>query len=281
MISVLIFLLGCYCYVDVEHSDSSTDINSYGANQYEEEYGKFPAHVLSEKDPKPKDLNRRCTTDNFTYIINLNVHLQKYAAESIEDAAKSKLGMNLKQRDAILSYFGTIANELNADLARLGVQVVIQLKRYKAEDFIDTNSFDTSCEIKDAVTDRLDSSFNQLKDVFQDSIGLQLFVWTCPQVNSSFLTLKINKNEDCGRVIGVLWQGIDPTSTSIKSGVLEAITGIPDLYLDGSLPVDRVFSNVCRYSGKCVGVEPGVIGWKQFDVLKLIHAIPDDTHEHA
>lgn len=263
MINVLIFLFG-YCYGELDYSDSSTALNSYGpGNEYEQEYGKFPAHVLSEKDTKAKDLKSRCTEDNYTYIINLNVHLQNYAAESIEDAAKSKLGMNLKQRDAILSYFGTIANELNADLAKLGVQIVTQLKRYKAEDFIDTNSFDTSCEIKDAVSDRLESSFNQLKEVFQDSVGLHLFIWTCPQVNSSFSTLKILRNQECGRVIGVLWQGIDPTSTSIKSGILEAITGTPDLYLDGSLPVDRVFSNVCKYSGKCLGVEPGVIGWKQ------------------
>lgn len=260
-------------------TDSGLDVGVFGPdNYYEEEYGRFPAHILSEHDTNARDVDR-CTSDGHTYIVNINVHLQEYAAQSIEDAAKSKLGMKLKQRDAVLSYFGTIANELNADLAKVGFQTVMQLKRYKSEDFIDTNGFDTSCEIKDPVTDRIDSSFSQLKDVFQDSIGIHLFVWTCPQLNSSYASVKINKNEDCGRVIGVLWQGIDPTSTSIKSGIMEAITGIPDLYLDGTLPVDTVFSNVCRYSGKCVGAEPGVIGWKHADVIKLIHAIPDGTHE--
>ncbi|EOB13707.1 putative spore wall protein 7 [Nosema bombycis CQ1] len=279
---IYLFLFRCLEGRLADYEEESSDLGDYSLNgQTDEEYGKFPSHVLTEKETGPMD-EIRCTNDDYTYNIKLNVHLQNYAIQAIADAAKPKLGMNLKERDAILSYFGTIANELNADLARLGAQIVIGLKHYKAEDFIDTNSFDTSCEIRDPVMDRLDSTFKQLKDVYQDSMGLRLFVWTCPQLTSSFETMKIMSNLNCGRIMGVLWQGADATRTSIKSTILEAISGVSELYLDGALPVDRVFSNVCRFCSKCVGVEPGVIGWKHPDVVKLIHAIPEeDTHEHG
>ncbi|KAF5140621.1 hypothetical protein G9O61_00g011170 [Vairimorpha ceranae] len=273
----------CYSLIYARREATSTDDfvnhNTSGNDIYEDEYGLFPEYALTKKDSEPLDDTLRCAKTDNTFIIALNVHLQKYAVESIESASKSKLNMILPPKESILSYIGTIVNEINSDLIRYGVQMVTLLQRYKTEDFVVTDSFDSSCEIKDPVSDRLDESHNQLKDVYQDNMGLHLFVWTCPQDNKDFLTIKINENERCGRTIGVLWQGIELTRINIKSSIMEAITGIPNLYLDGKFPAEKVISNICKFVGDCIGSEPGVVGWKNQALVQVIHAIPDNSHE--
>ncbi|WUR02324.1 spore wall protein 7 (SWP7) [Vairimorpha necatrix] len=281
MIKIIIFQLVWNSYIRARYDDTRGDDfiqhNSVGSDIFEDEYGLFPDYALTKKDSEPMDDELRCAKSDQTFIVSLNVHLQKYAVESIESASKSKLNMILPEREAVLSYLGTIVNEMNSDLIRFGVQIVLHITRYKTENFIVTDSFDSSCEIKDPISDRLDESHNQLKDLYQDNMGLHLFVWTCPQDNKDFLTIKINENERCGRTIGALWQGIDLTRINIKSSIIEAITGVPNLYLDGNFPAKEVFSNVCKFVGDCIGAEPGVVGWKNQALVQVIHAIPDNS----
>lgn len=267
---------------DAINLDEYTSYDPYPVHLQEDEYLNLPDHILTRTDTKEFNSGGQCSTSGKMSIVRVNLHFDDFAIKSIVSASYAKLNMILDELNAVKAYIGTIFNELNSDLIRYGIQIATYLDHYRAEDLLITDGFDFSCEVKDPILDRTSKSFEQLKGYSTNNMGIHQFIWSCPKDNKNFMISEIYKNGVCGNVIGLLWQGGDITSLTIKSSLLEALLGIPELYLDGRIPTNEELLGTCKFAGDCIGESPSIIGFRNHEPIQLVHVIPaEDAGTHT
>jgi hypothetical protein len=203
-----------------------------------------------------------CTTDNKTYSIKLYAHVEEYVIDAIKSASAAAIADAefFTEKDAISSYLGTIIDNINEYLKPYKVELDLDLNAYKVEEFMVTKGFDKSCEVTDAVTARTEKGHEYLVDAYKGRIGIHLFVWGCPAMRGGMSSKVLLRHENCGRSAGVLWQGTDTTKDYIYSTLYEAISGEPNLFLDGIVPSRNRNNSICQYADKCVVSDPSING---------------------
>lgn len=213
--------------------------------------------------PYPESLAKPsvpCTEDNKTYTIDVKIHVEESVIHAILAVAKSSIAANETEREAISGYFGTIFDELNDMLMSLKVQLHLKLDAYSIEEFMSTISVDPSCEKASPVQERTTAAFDYLQSAFESNIGIHVFVWGCIYVppNSEYKTT-INSYR-CGRVAGVLWEGMDASKGLIMNAIIGALVGLEHLRVNGVTIADTVGRQLCQYVHECIGMTKSQLG---------------------
>lgn len=205
-----------------------------------------------------------CTKDPMTYVIEIKIHSQKQVAESIQavfnNSSDKKMGLHANS----LSYFGDVIDELNDMLMKFKVQIHLNLDAPIIEEFMTDINFDKSCELRDPVAERTDAAYNILQEKYKTSIGLHLFVWSCPVINSSYTFEENFMHDTCGRVMGVLWIGTEPTKDLIKNQIMYALTGIKGDFTSAAAFNVTMQGPLCLFVNKCLARNSTDIGQKVY-----------------
>ena len=229
-----------------------------------------------------------CLDDNKTYVINIHTNIQNEIRDAITSLA-SKLNSDVLADEiqgisgekasitATRSYLGTTIEELNKDLEIFNIQVNLVFENQEIDQISANGAYDPSCEITSPVKERVTNTLSSLISKFTNNIGVHLYIFGCVYVNRDFDLVYISHNSNCGRIIGVMWDGSVNTKVLIKSAIMEALTDVKDAYASGSLKVHD--KNVlCGFFEKCIGLAPTIHG-QLLNFRKFIHYTRDESSE--
>lgn len=222
-----------------------------------------------EVDPLIID-NNGCTDGDKTYVINFHAHIQKDVKDSIVSLASKLTAVSLVDEiqgeegeradvTALRSYLGTLIEEINRDLDKYNVQINLVLEPQELDQISANGSYDPSCEIASPVRTRTENAFSMLQERYDKSIGLHFYIFACLFKNSTFDLVNVIPNSKCGRVVGIMWDGSKNTKTLLKSAIMEALTGSPDIYSKGTFSL-RDKNSLCSYAEECIGRSPSQLG---------------------
>lgn len=241
-----------------------------------------PAHLF--------DHTRGCLDSNRTYIINVHSHIQNEVRDAIVSLA-SKLNSHsvideiqgiAGEKAAVTatrSYLGTLVEELNTDLEPFNIQINLVFENQEIDQISANGAFDPSCEITSPVKERSSNTFSSLASKLTNNIGIHLYVFGCIYRNPQFDLIHVIPNSNCGRVIGVMWDGSVNTKVLIKSALIEALTGAKDAYANGFLTIaDK--NILCGFSEKCIGMSPTIHGQLLNFKKKIMYTRDDSTELH-
>jgi hypothetical protein len=244
------------------------------------------------KNPIPNDNDlygqtRGCLDSNKTYIINVHSHIQSEVRDAIVSLA-SKLGSGVIDEiqgaagekasvTATRSYLGTIIDDLNKDLLNFNIQVNLIFEKQEIDQISANGAFDPSCELTSPVAERNQKAFSILMAKFSNAVGFHLHLYGCIYRNPKFDLIDVISNNNCGRVVSVMWDGSDNTKILIKSAIVEGITGAKDAYANGFLTLDNK-NQLCGYSEKCIGMSPTIHG-QLLNYRRVIKYTTDDLSE--
>lgn len=203
-----------------------------------------------------------CTKDPMTYIVEIKIHSQQQVAESIQAVYNYGSDIKLGLKASSLPYYGEIIDELNAMLLKFKVQIHLNLDAPIVEEFMTDINFDRSCELKEPIIERTAAAYGLLKSKYNNSLGLHLFVWQCPRYDPSFVVEQKIDNDNCGRVLGVLWRGTEECREDVKNMIMYALTGISGDYTSPSAFNGLIEAPLCSYVNKCIARNPTDIGEK-------------------
>lgn len=245
-------------------------------------FGTFcdPDHIFNH--------TKGCLDGNKTYVINVHSNIQNEVRDAITSLA-SKLNSDALVDEiqgvagekasitATRSYLGTIIEELNRDLQAFNIQVNLVFENQEIDQISANGAYDPSCEIASPVKERVTNTFASLASKFNNSIGIHLYIFGCVYMNREFDLIHVSHNSNCGRVIGVMWDGSVNTKVLIKSAIMEAFTGAKDAYANGFLTVcDR--NVLCGFFEKCISLSPTVHG-QLLNFKKVINYTRDESSE--
>jgi hypothetical protein len=236
------------------------------------------------------DGNIGCTDGDKTYIVNFHAHVQNEVKDAIVSLAAKLNSVSIVDEiqgeggessgvTATKSYLGTIMDEVNADLRRLNVQINLIFEKQEIDQISSNGSYDPSCEISSPVKNRTESAYVQLKQKYENSVGIHFYIFGCIHNNPDFDKIDVISNSNCGRVIGIMWEGSKDTKTLIKSAIIEALTGSPDAYAKGSLSLQDK-NSLCSYTEKCIGASPSQLG-QMLEFKKNIRFTKDESSSES
>lgn len=214
--------------------------------------------------PTPEDYAiYACTKDPMTYIVEIKIHTQQQVAEAIQSVYNKVSDEKLGLKASLLSYFGTIFDDINEMLLKYKVQIHLNLDAPIMEEFMTDINFDKSCELADPVIERTTSAYMLLKSKYFNSIGLHLFVWVCPKAITNFNLQQKIDNDNCGRILGIIWEGTEEGRTGITKLIIEALTENTNSPATEDKKEEKAKeSKLCGYVEKCVARNPTDIGEK-------------------
>ncbi|ELA40926.1 uncharacterized protein VICG_02015 [Vittaforma corneae ATCC 50505] len=233
---------------------------------------------------------RGCLDSNKTYIINIHPHIQNEVRDAIVSLASKLGGLTIDEIQgvagekaavtAIRSYLGTIIEELNTDLENFNIQVNLVFEKQEIDQISANGAYDPSCELTPPVVERTQNAFSSLTSKLNNTVGFHLYIYGCIYKNPKFDLINVIQNSNCGRVIGIMWEGSDNSKVLIKSAIIEAITGAKDAYANGYLTLaDK--NILCGFFEKCIGMSPTVHGqllnFKK--VIKYTRDNPSEIHD--
>lgn len=243
--------------------------------------------ILGRKTDGISNINetRGCTGDNQTYIVNVHFHVQKDVMDAILSLAAKLDGSLIDEVQgvagekawltAVKSYLGTIMDDVNEDMKHLNIQFNLIIEPQELEQLSSNGAYDPSCELASPVKERTANSYASLSTKIDSGIGIHVYLYGCVYVNPEFDKIYVLRKSNCGRVIGVLWNGSDKTRTLLKSAIMEGLTGSKDVYAEGFLNiVDK--NLLCGFCEKCIGLSPTVHG-QLVDYRKEIRYIYDNV----
>lgn len=226
--------------------------------------------VLGLHSSRIYDQLQGCLDGNKTYVINVHSHIQNEVRDAIVSlAAKLPLsslidgiqGSSGEKASVIAtrSYLGTIIEELNKDLEKFNVQLNLIFENLEIDQISANGAYDPSCELESPVKERTANSYASFLSKLNNTIGIHLMLFGCVYRNPEYDLIHVMSNSNCGRVLGVMWDGSVNTKTLIKSAILEGLTGAKDAYANGYLTV-KDKNILCGYFEKCVGMTPTIHG---------------------
>lgn len=230
---------------------------------------------------------RGCLDSNKTYIINLHSHIQNEVRDALVSLASKLGGLTIDEVQGVAgekatltatrSYLGTIIEELNKDLENFNIQVNLVFERQEIDQISANGAYDPSCELTPPVIERTQNTFSSLTSKLNNTVGFHLYIYGCIFKNPRFDLINVIQNSNCGRVIGVMWDGSVNSKVLIKSAIIEAITGAKDAYANGYLTLaDK--NILCGFFEKCIGMSPTVHG-QLLNFKKVIKYTRDDSSE--
>lgn len=205
-----------------------------------------------------------CTKDPMTYVIEIKIHSQKQVAESIQAVFNYSSDIKMGLHANSLAYYGDIIDELNSMLMKFKIQIHLNLDAPIIEEFMTDINFDKSCELRDPVAERTDAAYKILQEKYKTSIGLHLFVWECPVINEMYDVDEKFMHDTCGRVMGVLWLGTEPTRDLIKNEIMYSLTGIKGDFTTPESFDETIQGPLCLFANKCLARNATDIGQKVF-----------------
>lgn len=225
---------------------------------------------------------------NGTYILNVHIHTQNEIKDAIVSLASKARNSNLLDEIqavsgekaavvALKSYYGTVAEELNLDFERFGVQINIILDDNEIDQISANGAYDPSCEIGSALNQRNNAFYTNLTSKLNNVVGFHLSVYGCIYNNSNVDKIDVIANSHCGRIVGIMWDGSDNTKKLIKSGITEALSSAKDAYANGFLDLISL-NQLCIFMEKCLGKTPTVHG-QRLDIKKSLRYIEDDASD--
>lgn len=206
-----------------------------------------------------------CINENKTYTIDIKLHSDTGVIEALHSTAKAQLvdsiGESVSEVEAVAAYYGTVIDEMNAELIKYKLQLHLNLDSYNTDAFMGNVVADKSCEIRSPIPERNSNAFEYLKKSFETNMGVHLFVWSCVFVPSNAELHEVLSNFKCGRVIGVLWSGTLQTRNIIKFAILKAITNAEQEYSANMKFDDMIIGpQLCKYVTGCVGLDKNELG---------------------
>lgn len=245
------------------------------------------AVVIATKDAIYDEM-KGCLAPNRTYIINVHSHIQSEVRNALVSLAFQLGGIHGDQIQgsngesaaalAIRSYLGTVIEELNKDLDNFNIQVNLVFDEQEINQISANGAYDPSCELGPAVVERTNNAMVKMRKDLNNAIGFHLFVFGCIFKNPKHDLINVIRNENCGRVIGIMWDGSVASKTLIKSAIIEALTGAKDAYANGYLTLaDK--NILCGFFEKCIGMSPTVHG-QLLNIRKRIQYTKGESEEH-
>lgn len=205
-----------------------------------------------------------CTKDPMTFIVEIKIHSQKQVAEAIQSVYNYGSDVKLGIKASSLPYYGSVIDELNSMLMKFKVQIHLNLDAPVTEEFMTDINFDQSCELSDPVIERTTAAYGLLKSKYKNSIGLHFFVWQCPRDDAKFVVEEKIDNDNCGRIMGVMWRGTEEERSLIKNEIMYALTGIRGDYSTPASFNSSIQGNLCSFVDKCLARNATDIGQKVF-----------------
>lgn len=230
-----------------------------------------------------------CLDSNKTYIVNIHSHLQsdvrdalvsiasKINSDAVLDEVQDVAGQKASVA-ATKSYLGTIIEELNQDLERFNVQINLVFQEHDLDEISAIGGFDPSCEVIDTLKERVMHAFSELGSRLNNNVGIHLFLYSCIYKKPGTSLIFTDTKSNCGKLIGVLWDGSTHTKTLIKSAIIEAFSGMKDAYADGRLYLASK-NIMCGFFEKCVGMTPTVHG-QLLNYKKVIRYTQNDASDY-
>lgn len=228
---------------------------------------------------------QRCLDNNQTYILNVHTHIQNEVKDAIVSLTSKSPNSNVLDQIqgisgerassvATKSYLGTIIEELNIDLEKFNIQINLIFEDQELDQISANGAYDPSCELASPIKERNNSFYTSLTSKLNNVVGIHLSLFGCIYRNLEYELIDVISNSNCGRIIGVMWDGSTKTKTLVKSALMEAFSGARDAYANGFLTLlDR--NMLCGYFEKCVGRTPTVHG-QLVNFRKSIRYIEDD-----
>ncbi|ORD95181.1 hypothetical protein ECANGB1_2681 [Enterospora canceri] len=211
-----------------------------------------------------------CTDDEATYIVNFRAHIQRDIQEALVSVNSKTKGSGLTNEyiaqdgesaamAASKSYLGTVLEELNMELFPFKVQANLVLDPLELDQVGNMGSADPSCEIGDALKSRTQLAYNSLVDKFGDFVGIHFFIFSCIVAKDAYSPVHVIEKDTCGRVVGVMWNGTDDTKGVLKSAIMQAMTGIPNMFANGKMGLaDK--SPMCVFTEGCISTVTSALG---------------------
>jgi len=242
--------------------------------------------LITAKDALYDEM-KGCLAPNRTYVINIHSHVQSEVKNALVSLAFQLGGIHGDQIQgpngesaaavAIRSYLGTVIEELNRDLDKFNIQVNLVFDEQEINQISASGAFDPSCELGPAVVERTNNVISRMKKDLNNVLGFHLFVFGCIFKNPKYDLINVIRNENCGRVIGIMWDGSVVSKTLIKSAIIEALTGAKDAYANGFLTLaDK--NILCGFFEKCIGISPTVHG-QLLNIKKRIRYTKGESEE--
>lgn len=211
-----------------------------------------------------------CISDNKTYVVNVKAHVESLIQNSLISLSAKLAGTDLENEyisvngetakvAATRSYLGTIFEELNEDLFQYKVQVNLVLDPQEIDQIDHIGKVDPSCELGNALKSRTQVAFDMLSQKYDKSVGNHLYIVGCPISQDAYSSVEVLEKNTCGRVFGIMWTGSNSTKNSIKSAILQALTGTPNMYATGSLNMSDK-NSLCRYCENCISSTESALG---------------------
>ncbi|KAG0419627.1 Spore wall protein 7 [Dictyocoela roeselum] len=167
-------------------------------------------------------------------------------------------------RKAVSDFYGGIIDELNEYLADYNIRVHMNLDAYNSDEFIPDSVIEHSCEIGNAIETRTSVGFEILKKKFNDNIGLHLFVWSCIYLRPGSEIQIYYMNLRCGRVMGLIWDGLENTRANVMAVIINAIVGMEHTMIKTDDFVENVRGKLCNYVQECLGMDKNQLGVIEF-----------------
>lgn len=204
-----------------------------------------------------------CSDDNKFFKLDLKVHVNQDTINAIHSILL-QTDKQITEKEAVAEYFGPIIDELNAYLNVFHIKIHLNLDSYNTDEFLADSIIETSCEIGNPVETKTSVAFEYLKKTFNDNIGLQLFVWSCIYTPPMAELQVYYPNFRCGRVMGIIWDGMENTRELVSSAIMNAITGMEHSVIKTGNVDKEVKVKGCAYVQECLGMDPNQIGVIEF-----------------
>ncbi|KRH92487.1 hypothetical protein M153_5422000952 [Pseudoloma neurophilia] len=221
-------------------------------SNYVEDVAPIPSDILLPSIP--------CTADDKTFTVDVKVHLEESVINAIYNVAKSTPAANETEREAVAGYLGTIFDEMNDYLIDLKVQLHLKLDSYNIDKFMATITTDPSCEKNNAVVERTSAAFDYLQESYSGNIGLHMFIWGCIYVAPNSDLKAIFNSYRCGRVAGVVWQGMEQTRDLIKNTLIDVFASLEHIRTQTPSLKENVSKQVCQFVQSCIGMKTSELG---------------------
>lgn len=167
----------------------------------------------------------QCAPENYLYKINVKVHTNREVIKAINEESVHARDEKNSEKDALEDYYGKIFETLNEAMEPYRVVFDLDLRDYDLNDYISTmTSSSLSCERKDSIVNKVADTYEEMLKSTIDRVGLHLFVYGCMHIPSNNDLTGVFKHKACGRVSGVLYNGIADTKNLIISALLTSIS---------------------------------------------------------
>lgn len=163
------------------------------------------------------------------------------------------------RRDALFSFFGSIASDMNEDLFDRGVQIEPMV----GDNFDSPQSesvVDKGCTNPNAFDMKANMALSAMINTTNSIIGGNLIISYCMESHDSAVNYVYRKHGNCGFLVLVKWNGLDDTALSIKKGIIEVITGSTNSVDSMGNIGQEDSASLCGWAGKCIGHIESKIG---------------------